>query len=90
MCKAITIFRLHFPWGAIPDNMESQMQDYKAADTAIAFIKSIANGTGDDCGNPFYLGVGFNKPHSYLYVPRKYFPEYYINTFIMILTQYHH
>lgn len=70
-----------FQWGAIPNDMESQMQDYKAADTAIAFIKSIANGTGEDCGNPFYLGLGFNKPHSYLYVPRKYFPEYYVNNF---------
>lgn len=71
----------YFNWGALPNEEEPHMQDYKATDTAIAFIKSVADGTADICGRPFYLGLGYTKPHSELYVPRKYYPAFFQNEF---------
>ena len=72
-------FGNYFDWGMIPDSLESILEDYRAADSAIAFIESIADGTANTCGNPFFLGLGFYKPHAERYIPEKYFPEYYVN-----------
>ena len=72
-------FGNYFDWGMIPDSLETILEDYKAADSAIAFIESIANGTANTCGNPFFLGLGLYRPHSERYIPQKYFPEDYVN-----------
>ncbi len=71
-------FGNYFDWGMIPDSMEDLMEDYKGADSAIAFIDAYANGTTNTCGNPFFLGLGFFRPHSERYIPEKYFPPYYL------------
>ncbi len=68
-----------FDWGMIPDSLEVILEDYKAADSAISFIENIAAGTANTCGSPFFLGLGFYKPHSERYIPEKYFPDYYVN-----------
>lgn len=70
-----------FEWGAIPDSLEPYLEDTKVADTAIAFINNVADGTANTCGNPFFLAVGFHYPHSARYVPESYFLPYYSDNF---------
>lgn len=70
-----------FGFGALPDSLESYLQDYRATDTAIQFIKEFAEGTANTCDKPFFLAIGYSKPHQGLYVPEKYFPEYYKDNF---------
>ena len=71
-------FGHYFDWGMIPDSMETKMEDYKAADTAIQFIHNYAADSTITCGNPFFLALGFARPHSERYIPEKYFSDYYL------------
>ena len=52
-------------WGAFPDSDE-KMPDYKAASWAIEQI-------GKSHRQPFFLAVGFVRPHVPFYVPQKWF-----------------
>ena len=67
-----------FDWGMIPDSLEPILQDYIMTDSAIQFINQFANGTANTCGRPFFLALGYNRPHSDRYIPQKYFPPYYL------------
>ena len=55
-------------WGAFPETDE-QMPDYESAQWAIERL-------GQDFGQPFFLGVGFLRPHVPWYVPQKWFDLY--------------
>ncbi len=55
-------------WAAL-DIPDSQMSDYKVADAAIDFLAGAQN-------KPFFMGVGFFRPHVAWYVPKKYFDLY--------------
>ena len=72
-------FMNHFDFGALPDDLETQLVDYLAADTAIAFLNEVADGIAETCDRPFFLAVGFKRPHSDRYIPAHYFPPYYQN-----------
>ena len=61
----------------IPDSMESQMVDYIITDSAIAFIEDYAANPGTYCNKPFFLAIGYKRPHGPFYVPEKYFLPYY-------------
>jgi iduronate 2-sulfatase len=52
-------------WGAFPDR-EEQMPDHQSADWAISHLNTKYE-------KPFFLGVGFLRPHVPLYVPQKWF-----------------
>lgn len=52
-------------WGAYPE-VDSLMPDYQSADWAIDRL-------GRDFDSPFFLAVGFLRPHVPLYVPQKWF-----------------
>lgn len=52
-------------WGAFPE-ADSLMPDYKSAQWAIARLK-------EDHEKPFFLAVGFIRPHVPWYVPQKWF-----------------
>ncbi len=52
-------------WGAYPD-ADSLMPDYQSADWAIERLQR-------DYNQPFFLGVGFLRPHVPFYVPQKWF-----------------
>ena len=57
-------------WGAYPEN-DSDMTDHKIADWAVERL-------GEKSKKPFFLAVGFVRPHVPFYVPRKWldlFPE---------------
>jgi arylsulfatase A-like enzyme len=65
------------PWGILEDSLESQMIDYKAADSAIAFLEAYSVDKSQFCDRPFFMAVGFRRPHTPLFVPEKYFPDDY-------------
>lgn len=53
-------------WGAFPDS-DAEMPDRKLADWAAGELASL----GD--GEPFFLAVGFYRPHVPMYAPQKWF-----------------
>ena len=55
-------------WGAFPE-ADSLMPDHQSADWAIERLNR-------DYDNPFFLAVGFLRPHVPLYVPQKWFDLY--------------
>lgn len=55
-------------WGAFPET-DQQMPDHLAADWA---IEQLSN----DFDKPFFLAVGFVRPHVPFYVPQKWFDEF--------------
>lgn len=64
-------------WGMIPDSLEKYMQDVAGTDSAIQFIKNYATGVEDACGKPFFLAMGYHRPHTGRMIPEKYFLPYY-------------
>ena len=52
-------------WGAFPENDE-EMPDHKAADWAVDRLS-------ENMAKPFFLAVGFVRPHVPFYVPQKWF-----------------
>jgi arylsulfatase A-like enzyme len=52
-------------WGAFPERDED-MTDHKVADWAVERL-------GSESDKPFFLGVGFVRPHVPFYVPQKWF-----------------
>ncbi|MBC8045708.1 MAG: sulfatase-like hydrolase/transferase [Fimbriimonadaceae bacterium] len=67
-----------YSWAMVPDSLEQFLEDYRGTDTAIQFINNYANGTEDVCSDkPFFLSLGYHRPHSGRYIPEQYFPEYY-------------
>jgi len=61
----------------IPDSMENQMVDYIITDSAISFIEDYAANPENYCNKPFFLSIGYKRPHGPFYVPEKYFLPYY-------------
>ncbi len=66
-----------FNWGMIPDSLEPYMEDYIMTDTAIQFIHDYSNGVAATCGDPFFLALGYHRPHLDDYIPQKYYLPYY-------------
>lgn len=58
----------HFDWGPV-DAADEDMGDYKLADWAIQQLRGRRR-------QPFFLAVGFVRPHLPWYVPRHYFDLY--------------
>ncbi|ANQ51451.1 sulfatase [Flammeovirga sp. MY04] len=54
------------------DDDRDLMPDEVKAQDAIKFLKSFEKNTDQ----PFFLSVGFNRPHTPLYVPEKYFNQF--------------
>jgi iduronate 2-sulfatase len=61
-------------WGAFPEN-DSLMPDYQFAQWAIDRINR-------DYEKPFFLAVGFNRPHVPWYVPQKWFDMHPLDSII--------
>lgn len=68
-----------FDWGMIPDSLEPLLEDYIGTNLAINFIDSVATGTAETCGAPFFMALGYYRPHIERFIPEKYFPDYYLN-----------
>ncbi len=65
-----------FPYSKIPDSLETYMQDYIATDSAISFIQQYADDPTTYCDKPFFLALGYRRPHGPCYIPEKYFLSY--------------
>ena len=55
-------------WGAFPDRDED-MPDHKIAHWAVEKLKAMP----EDLEKPFFMGVGFYRPHVPMYAPKKWF-----------------
>ena len=55
-------------WGAYPDR-DDQLPDYKIAQWAVGAL----NAQAEDSSSPFFLAVGFFRPHVPMYAPQKWF-----------------
>ncbi|WP_207534124.1 sulfatase [Desertivirga arenae] len=60
--------KAHFDWSPV-DAKDEDMGDYKNVDHALNFLNK-------DRSKPFFLAVGFTRPHLPWYVPQKYFDLY--------------
>jgi len=60
-----------FDWGPTVGNDETKMKDYKTAKWAADQLN-----TRNFDGKPFFMAIGFSKPHLTWYVPQKYFDMY--------------
>jgi choline-sulfatase len=58
-------------WGAYPERDED-MPDYKIAQWAVEKLKARPK----DSDAPFFLGVGFYRPHVPMYAPKKWFDHF--------------
>ncbi|MBC8047093.1 MAG: sulfatase-like hydrolase/transferase [Fimbriimonadaceae bacterium] len=68
-------------WGVLPDSLEQYMEDNMAADSAVAFINQVSAGTANTCGKPFFLAVGFHRPHPGRFIPEQYYSDYYMDDY---------
>jgi choline-sulfatase len=59
-------FSKYFDWGPLLD--ETETADYQVASAAMEYIRSAPYGD-----SPFFLAVGFFRPHVPLYAPQEYF-----------------
>nr|WP_271872738.1 sulfatase [Rubripirellula sp.] len=62
-------------WGKYPEN-DSEMADHQLA-------KNAAKALHEDFEKPFFMSVGFFRPHVPLYVPPKWFDLYDANAFML-------
>ena len=62
-------------WGAFPQN-DAEMAEFKLA-------KDAARAMQQDFGKPFFMSVGFFRPHVPLYVPPKWFDLYEAESFTL-------
>jgi choline-sulfatase len=58
-------------WGAYPERDED-MPDYKIAQWAVEKLKTPP----EDSDAPFFMGVGFYRPHVPMYAPKKWFDRF--------------
>jgi len=60
--------KAHFDWNPV-NAKDEEMGDYKTVSKGIEFLKK-------DHNKPFFLAMGFTRPHLPWYVPQKYFDLY--------------
>ncbi len=64
-------------WGVFPEHEDSLMDDYQVASWAVEKLSELGeegNNNADD--EPFFIAVGFNKPHVPLYATQQWFDLY--------------
>ena len=67
-----------FDWGPTKGNDERKMKDYITAKWAADQLM-----TRDFGGKPFFMALGFSKPHLEWYVPQKYFDMYPLDEIVL-------
>ncbi len=70
-----------FEWAKLDDSFNSEMQDYTMTDEANAFLENYDENPADYCNKPFFLALGYHKPHLQLYIPDQYYLPYYVSDF---------
>ena len=66
----------HDSWHSFKDIEDNQLRDGQVADNAISVLKALKENQtkGDD--RPFFVAVGFHKPHLPFFAPSKYYDMY--------------
>ena len=62
-------------WGAFPEN-DQEMPDHKVASWAVKQLR-------EEQESPFFLAVGFVRPHVPFYVPEKWFEDYPLDSLVL-------
>ena len=70
-----------FEWAQIDESFTSDMQDYNITDAAVEFLNNYDTNPSDFCDKPFFLALGYHKPHLELFIPEQYFLPDYITDF---------
>jgi len=70
-----------FQWAKLDSTMVYQMQDYAITDSAILFLNQYHTNQSDFCNKPFFLALGYHRPHQELFIPEQYFLDEYIEDF---------
>ena len=58
------------------DVPDSELVDGKLTETAISFLQNIKQNRSNGDTRPFFVAVGFHKPHLAWYCPKKYYDMY--------------
>ncbi len=61
-------------WGVFPPEDDAALDDYKVASWAVAQLEQLGEEKSKE--EPFFLAVGFNKPHVPLYATQQWFDLY--------------
>ncbi len=70
----------NFEWAKLDESYTTSMQDYAVTGDAINFLSSYQDNPEQYCNKPFFLALGYHKPHLQLYIPEQYFlPDYIID-----------
>ncbi len=75
--RNLTGGELEWCWWQAAECEDSELPDGKVADAAIRFLKTYAE------PKPFFLAVGFHRPHDPFVAPRKYFDLYPLDSLIL-------
>ncbi len=67
-----------FDWGPTKNNDETLMKDFLTVQWAVEQLNSR-----DFDGKPFFMAIGFSKPHLKWFVPQKYFDMYPLDKIVL-------
>ncbi|MFN0274831.1 MAG: sulfatase-like hydrolase/transferase, partial [Chitinophagales bacterium] len=70
-----------FRWGKFDSLEEPLLMDYVITDSAINWLNAYAADPSIACDKPFFMGIGYRKPHFPSFVPEQYFSPYYLEDF---------
>ena len=63
-------------WWSFEGYKDNQLPDGQIADNAIETLKQLKNNMSEGNKSPFFLAVGFHKPHLPFLAPKKYYDMY--------------
>ena len=63
-------------WWSFEGFKDNQLPDGQIADNAVSVLKELGQNRSKGDNRPFFLAVGFHKPHMPLYAPDRYFDMY--------------
>ena len=66
----------HKVWESFEGYEDDQLQDGKLADNAVKILQEIKQNRSHGDNTPFFVAVGFHKPHVPWYAPSKYYDLY--------------
>ncbi len=66
-------------WSKIPDGLESIRYDHRLVDSASNFIQNYVNDPSTTCDKPFFMMLGFRKPHLAWFIPEMYYSSHYMD-----------